>query len=100
MTPIEFCKQRATTGLKQDIVELWMDDEFVAWRDNQIVVDSNYSLKARDARCFAGLSVFLHTEKYTPAVAKNFQLLQNNANYIMVAITDFGDELGFEWRKQ
>lgn len=99
MTVDKFMKLRLSGKLKTDIVELWVDSAFKTWRPNQVVIQDGKRLTELESMAFAGLSVFLHAEKYTDSVVANFERLKKHALYILVAIADFGDDLGFDWRK-
>lgn len=96
----EFRSFRSGYDLETDIFELWVLEGFETWRYNQVLISPSVRLTESDSMAFVGLSVFVHTDKYTEALAHNFELLKKVANYILVAITDFGDDLGFEWRKE
>lgn len=96
----EFQKRRVAGELQTDIVELWIDDEIETWRDNQVQFAEGKVLTVSQARAFVGLSVFIHTKHYSEKLVKTFENLQRHASYILVAITDFESELGFDWRKQ
>lgn len=100
MTLAEFAKLRASEDLKTDIVELWVDDQFNPWRDNQVMYPETRRVRPHDFRVFVGLSVFVHTTKYTAQVVEIFEGLKKFSNYILVAVADFGDDLGFEFRKE
>lgn len=99
MTVDQFTSLRLSGGLHTDAVELWLDSAFNPWRVNQVVIPEGKRLTERESMAFAGLSVFLHADKYTDTVVANFEKLKKHAAYVMVAIADFGEDLGFDWRK-
>ena len=99
MTVDQFTNLRLSGGLETSAVELWVDSAFNPWRVNQVVISEVKRLTERESMAFAGLSVFLHAEKYTDVVIANFERLKKHAAYVLVAISDFGDDLGFDWRK-
>lgn len=99
MTLAEFAALRAADCLETDVAELWIDDEFSPWRDNQVTYPETRRVRPHDFRVFVGLSVFVHTAKYTNQVVEIFDGLKKYADYVLVAVVDFGEDLGFEFRK-
>lgn len=99
MTPSEFKTYRLSGLLPDDKIELWALEAFETWRDNQVHIDPSVRLTASDCMAFVGLSVFIHTDHYTEILAENFEMLKKWANYILVCVSDFGDDFGFDWRK-
>lgn len=99
MTVDQLMDLRLSGGLEKDTVELWADSAFNPWRNDQVVIQDGKRLTERESMAFAGLSVFLHSDKYTDTVVANFEKLKKHAAYVMVAIADFGEDLGFDWRK-
>ena len=94
----ELRSYRSTYDLENDIIELWALEGVKTWRDNQVLISPAVRLTDGDSMAFVGLSVFVHTDKYTDTLVHNYEMLKKVANFILVAITDFGDDLGFEWR--
>ena len=99
MNPKEFLSFRSDYDLETDILEIWALEGFETWRDNQVHIQPSVRLTESDCMAFVGLSVFVHTDHYTEILAENFEMLKKCANYIMVCVADFGEDLGFEWRK-
>lgn len=100
MTPNDFKEYRLSGFLSDDKVELWAIEGVKTWRDNQVYTHPSIRLTMSDCMAFAGLSVFIHTEHYTQTLVENYELLKKVANYILVVVEDFGDDLGFDWRKE
>ena len=96
----QFAKARVSGQIDTDIVELWIDDEFTPWRKNQVTYPQNKAVRPHDFRPLAGMSVFMHTERYTDQIAIAFETLKKVSPFVMCVVTEFGDDLGFEYRKE
>ena len=52
-------------------------------------------VKRADVRAFAGLPVFVHAQGYTPALLTLVDRIKEISGFILVAVLDFGNDLGW-----
>lgn len=100
MTLAEFKKKRLAGKFKSPVVNLWIDSEYKVKSENEVVVKSDISLAKFDGRLFYGLPVFIHSENYTKVVQEIYEELKKHTEFIVVALTDFGEDLGWKWTKR
>lgn len=100
MTLEELTQQRLRKTLSAHQVTLWLDGLYLPLPgSNQIALSESVNVERLDLRCLVGLSVFIHAEQYTDKLARLYQRVKEHAAFVMVAITDFGDELGWKWHR-
>lgn len=95
----EFKKLRLKDKYRYDHVRLWVDTDYEHPEENEVVVKSDMDVKKFDARLFYGLPVYLYSEKYTDTVVGIYEKLKDHTEFVLVALTDFGDDLGWKWTK-
>lgn len=95
----EFKNLRLKEKYQFDHVRLWIDSEYDNPEPNEVVVPSNIPAHQFDARLFYGLPVFIYSENYNETVCNIFERLKGHTNFILVALTAFGDDLGWKWTK-
>lgn len=98
MTLADFYKLRQTKDCPRDVV-IWLDDTMIAPLDNHIVV-GKAQMRELDVRYFLGMEVFIYTDKYSQWLLDVLEQLKKTAAFILVGLTDFGDDLGWTWTKQ
>lgn len=92
---LEKRKQRNWT---RDSVNLWVFDDYEPPNQSDVVV-SHKKAGRIDFRPFYGLSVFVCAQSYDDTLVRMVDRLKESANFIMVAILDFGDEIGWKWSR-
>lgn len=81
-------------------VTLWLDCGYQARDDKpEVSIDESISVRRIDLRALVGLPVAIHAESYTDRLSTLFNRVKEHASFAMVAVSDFGDELGFAWSK-
>lgn len=91
MNADEFMKTRLA-GDCPESVTIWLADE--APRECDVAVPESL-VKRVDVRAFAGLPVFLHAKSYTPALLTLVDRIKEISGFILVAVLDFGNDLGW-----
>lgn len=100
MTLDELKQNRLAGMLPCTSVTIWLDDEYQHLpKAQEIILGAKVNVDRLDLRPLVGLSVFIHAERYTDRLARLYRRLQEYAAFIMVAIIDFGDELGWKWTR-
>lgn len=91
MTADEFMKARLA-GDCPESVTVWLGDE--SPRECDVAVPLGL-VKRADVRAFAGLPVFVHAQGYTPALLTLVDRIKEISGFILVAVLDFGNDLGW-----
>lgn len=100
MTLEELTQQRLTNRLSAHRVTLWLDGLYQPLPGSkEIALNDSVNVERLDLRCLVGMSVFIHAEHYTDKLVRLYQRVKEHASFVMVAITDFGDELGWQWHR-
>lgn len=81
-----------------DSVNLWMFDDYEPLHKNDVAI-SRVKAPRIDYRPFKDLSVFVCAQSYDEPLLAMVDRLKESANFILVAILDFGDELGWKWSR-
>lgn len=100
MTLEDFIAKRKAGKYKKNWVRVWLDQEFSTELPSDIPVKTNAMAPRFDARPFVGMSVFITTEKYDTDAMRVFESLHNVASFVLIAFTDFGDDIGWKWSKE
>lgn len=98
MTLQDFYAQRASGSYRRPDITIWLDDTMVCPVDSHIVV-GKAQMKDLDHRYFIGMSVFVYAESYSDWLLETLEKIKQSAVYILVGLTDFGDDLGWQWEK-
>lgn len=100
MTLEELTQQRLTKRLSAHHVTLWLDGLYQPLPGSkEIALNDSVNVERLDLRSLVGLSVFIHAEHYTDKLVRLYQRVKEHAAFVMVAITDFGDDLGWKWHR-
>lgn len=100
MTLEELTQQRLTKRLSAHQITLWLDGLYQPLPGSkEIALSESVNVERLDLRCLVGLSVFIHSEQYTDKLVRLYQRVKEHAAFVMVAITNFGDELGWKWHR-
>ena len=100
MTLDDLKQNRLNGALPCDSVTIWLDDEYKPLPSAQeIVLGAKVNVDRLDLRPLVGLSIFIHADGYTGRLARLYRRLQEYAAFILVAIIDFDDELGWKWTR-
>ena len=91
MTADDFMKARLA-GDCPESVTVWLGDE--SPRECDVAVPLGL-VKRADVRAFAGLPVFVHAQGYTPALLTLVDRIKEISGFILVAVLDFGNDLGW-----
>lgn len=91
MTADDFMKARLA-GDWPESVTVWLGDDSPREFDVAVPVGQ---VKRFDVRAFAGLPVFLHAQSYTPALLTLVDRIKKVTGFILVAVLDFGNDLGW-----
>lgn len=81
-------------------VTLWLDCDYES-RSNkpEVSIEEGASPRRIDFRPLVGLSVAIHAKKYSERLVSLVERVKEHAAFVMVAVEDFGDELGFAWSR-
>lgn len=82
----------------RDSVNLWLADEFEPHNNHDVVVEPKSAARI-DFRPFYGLNVFVCAQTYDETLVAMVERLKQSASFILVAILDFGEELGWKWSR-
>lgn len=100
MTLEELTKQRLKRAYSAHQVTLWLDGLYQPLPEaKEIALNDSVNVERLDLRCLVGLSVFIHAEHYTDKLARLYERVKEHAAFVMVAVADFGDELGWKWHR-
>lgn len=100
MTLEELTQQRLRKTFSAHQITIWLDGEYQPLvGSKQIALSESINIERLDIRCLVGLAVFIHAERYSDKLARLYERVKEHAAFIMVAITDFGDELGWKWHR-
>ena len=99
MTLNDFKKKRLAGQYGFDHVRVWVDSARCNPSETEVVLKDDVNVVRFDARLFYGLSVFLYADQYSETIAKIYEKLKAHAAFILVALVDFGDEIGWKWSK-
>lgn len=99
MTLQEFYTLRADGKYPHRDVVVWLDDLMSPPLPRHMVVDAS-NIKDLDVRYFKGMDVFVYTDKYSDWLLEVLEKLKTTAAFILIALTEFGDDLGWKWTKQ
>lgn len=100
MTLEELTQQRLKKTLSAHQVTLWLDGLYRPLPgSNEIALNDSVNVERLDLRCLVGLSVFIHAEHYTDKLVRLYERVKEHAAFVMVAIADFGDDLGWQWHR-
>lgn len=91
MTADDFMKARLAGGCPE-LVTVWLGDDSPRECDVAVPVGQ---VKRADVRAFAGLPVFVHAQSYTPALLTLVDRIKQFSSFILVAVLDFGNDLGW-----
>lgn len=91
MTADDFMKARLA-GDCPESVTVWLGDDSPRECDVAVPVGQ---VKRADVRAFAGLPVFVHAQSYTPALLTLVDRIKLVSSFILVAVLDFGNDLGW-----
>ena len=100
MTLDDLTQQRLRKSFSGDAVTIWLDGLYRCLPESkEIALSDSANVDRLDLRCLVGLTVFIHAEHYTDKLVRLYQRVKEHAAFVMVAITDFGDELGWKWHR-
>lgn len=100
MTLDELKQQRLDKTFSGDSVTLLVNGLYQPLGSaKEIALNDSVNVERLDLRPLVGLSVFIHAEKYTERLARLYARAKEHAAFVLVAIIDFGDELGFKWSR-
>jgi hypothetical protein len=100
MTLEELTQQRLKRAYSAHQVTLWLDGLYQPLPEaKEIALNESVNVERLDLRCLVGLSVFIHAERYTDKLARLYERVKEHAAFVMVAVADFGDELGWKWHR-
>ena len=100
MTLEELTQQRIRKALSAHQITLWLDGLYKPLGGSkEIALSESVNVERLDLRCLVGLTVFIHAERYTDKLVRLYQRVKEHAAFVMVAITDFGDDLGWKWHR-
>ncbi len=100
MTLEELTQQRIKKTLSAHQVTLWLDGLYLPLPgSNEIALNDSVNVERLDLRCLVGLSVFIHAERYTDKLIRLYERVKEHAAFVMVAVADFGDDLGWKWHR-
>lgn len=80
-------------------VTLWLDCEYESRQNKPEVSIDGVSPLRLDFRPLVGLPVAIHAKKYSERLVKLTERVKEQASFVMVAIEDFGEDLGFAWSR-
>jgi len=100
MTLEELTQQRLKKMLSAHQVTLWLDGLYQPLTGSkEIALSDSVNVERLDLRCLVGLSVFIHAEHYTDKLVRLYERVKEHAAFVMVAIADFDDDLGWKWHR-
>lgn len=99
MTLADFYTRRVDGSYDRDDVVIWLDDTMDCPADSHIVV-GKANMKDLDIRYFKGMAVFVYAEKYSDWLLDTLERLKKTADFILVGLSDFGDDLGWKWTRE
>lgn len=81
-------------------VTLWLDCG-ISDRDEklEIAIDATTAVGRIDLRPLVGMSVAIHADVYSERLTKLYERTKEHASFVIVAIKDFGEELGWKWHR-
>lgn len=82
----------------RDSVNLWLFDDYEPANKHDVVIEHKKAGRI-DFRPFYGLNVFVCAQSYDETLVAMVDRLKQSANFILVAIIDFGEELGWKWSR-
>lgn len=81
-------------------VTLWLDCGYASRDDKpEVSLDEGVSVGRIDLRALVGLPVAIHAESYTERLSTLFNRVKEQASFVLVAVSGFGDDVGFAWDK-
>jgi len=95
----ELLEKRKQRSWDRDSVNLWLMDDYEPFHKHDVVVPHNKAGRI-DFRPFYGLNVFVCAPTYDETLVTMVDRLKQSANFILVAILDFGEELGWKWSRE
>lgn len=100
MTLEELTQQRIKKTLSAHQVTIWLDGLYQCRTDaKEIALSEFVNVERLDLRCLVGMSVFIHAERYSNKLARLYERTKQHAAFVMVAVADFGDDLGWKWHR-
>ncbi len=84
---------------ERDSVNLWLAEAIEPPNPLDVVVAPNEAARI-DFRPFYGMSVFICAQTYDDTLVAMVDRLKESASFILVAVIDFGNELGWKWSRE
>lgn len=95
----ELLEKRKQRSWDRDSVNLWVLDDYEPFHKHDVAIEPHKAGRI-DFRPFYGLNVFVCAKTYDDALVAMVERLKQSANFILVAILDFGEELGWKWSRE
>ncbi len=100
MTLEDLTQQRLTKTFSGASVTIWLDDQYFPTNgSNQIVLSESVNVERLDLRSLVGLAVYIHADRYSHKLVRLYERTKEHAAFILVAILDFGNDLGWKWHR-
>lgn len=95
----DLMNKRLQKSWDRDSVNLWVFDDYEPSSKHDVAIEHKKAARI-DFRPFYGLSVFVCAQSYDDVLVTMVERLKQSANFILVAILDFGDDLGWKWSRE
>lgn len=95
----EFLEKRKQKSFDRDSVNLWVAEDFHPVNPADVVIEPNKAARI-DFRPFYGLNVYVVAPTYDESLVAMVERLKESARFILVAVMDFGEELGWKWSRE
>jgi hypothetical protein len=107
LKPLVVCRLRGKLPSRNILLLIgdeWNDPDWSRWIETmpypEGVIRTSDKIDRIDFRCLVGLSVFIHSARFTALVAKAVEAVQLFADYTLLTIEDIGGDAEFiEWRR-
>ena len=94
----DLMNKRLQKSWDRESVNLWLLDDYEPANKHDVAIDHRKAGRI-DFRPFYGLNVYVIAQTYDDTLVAMVERLKESANFILVAIMDFGEELGWKWSR-